>query len=325
MPWFSRRKQPATGKVSCREMRPFDAETWARALDELAPSIHPVDRLATRVWFRFFPLRFAEAVAGTADGAVLERTLRLEGKYRLADQVDSSHWFLYGHRHWEAVKAQLARAAAAGAAPTSLGSVVRDLASKTADAVDVDASLVVGISAVAVMTRQQVGDRVFDRPVPQGASVPPFLTSPDEVCSRRQRDDAQGVFGLFRGERRRYSVWFDERRPAGRFPIVNQQHVTTAAAADTREYAYDRGYSQNGPIPAQCRSGSCGTCWVGVLGGAEKLSEVERLEARRLKECGYLDHAEGRPFIRLACMARAAGNVTIVIPPWNGFIGNLGR
>ena len=134
-------------------------------------------------------------------------------------------------------------------------------------------------------------------------------------------DDAQGVFGIFRGERRRYSVWFDERRPDGRFPIVNQQHVTTAAAADMREYPYDRGYSQNGPIPAQCQSGSCGTCWVGVLGGAESLSEVERLEARRLKECGYLDDAEGTPHVRLACMARAAGNVTIVIPPWNGFIG----
>ena len=128
-------------------------------------------------------------------------------------------------------------------------------------------------------------------------------------------------FGIFRGERRRYSVWFDERRRDGRFPIVNQQHVTTAGAADTREYEDDRGYSQSGPIPAQCRSGSCGTCWVGVLGGAEKLSEIERLEARRLKECGYLDDAEGTPFIRLACMARAAGNVTIVIPPWNGFIG----
>src|SRR6266511_440255 len=29
-----------------------------------------------------------------------------------------------------------------------------------------------------------------------------------------------------------------------------------------------------GPIPVECRSASCGTCWVGVLGGAEKLSDV---------------------------------------------------
>jgi ferredoxin len=141
------------------------------------------------------------------------------------------------------------------------------------------------------------------------------------MVSTRQRDDGQGVFGILRGDRRRYSVWFDERRRDGRFPIVEKQHLTTAGAADTRAYEYDRGYSQSGPIPAQCRSGSCGTCWVGVLGGAEKLSEVDRLEARRLKECGYFDDPAGTPFIRLACMARAAGNVTIVIPPWNGFIG----
>ena len=298
---------------------PSDADAWARALDELSPAVHPVDRVATRIWFRFFPLRLAEAVAGTADIAALERTLRLEGRYRLADQVDSSHWFLYGHRYWEAVKAQLARADSCGDLP--IESVVRRLASHAADAVRVDVSLLVGISAVAVMTRQQVGHRAFDLPVRQGAGASRLLRSPDEICSSRKVDDAQGVFGIFRGEGRRYSVWFDERRPDGRFPIVNQQHLTTAAAADMREYPYDRGYSQNGPIPAQCRSGSCGTCWVGVLGGAERLSGVERLEARRLKDCGYLEDAEGTPHIRLACMARAAGNVTIVIPPWNGFIG----
>lgn len=304
-------------------MMPTDAEAWARALDELSARIHPVDRLATRVWFRFFPLRLAELVEGATDRAALERTLRLEGRYRLGDQVDSSHWFLYGHRYWAAVKTQLARIDTAGAVPAALASVVQEVASHAADAVEADVSLLVGISAVAVMTRQQVGDRAFNGPGGPGGGVPAGETSPDQICSSRRRDDAQGVFGVFRGERRRYSVWFDERRPDGRFPIINQQHVTTAAAADTREYAYDRGYSQNGPIPAQCRSGSCGTCWVGVLGGAERLSQVERLEARRLKECGYLDDAEGTPFIRLACMARAAGNVTIVIPPWNGFVGKL--
>ena len=72
----------------------FDRDAWAAALDELAPLIHPVDRVATRIWFRFFPLQLAEAVAGTTDRAALERRLRLEGRYRLADQVDSSHWFL---------------------------------------------------------------------------------------------------------------------------------------------------------------------------------------------------------------------------------------
>ncbi len=63
------------------------------------------------------------------------------------------------------------------------------------------------------------------------------------------------------------------------------------------------------------------TCWVGVLGGAEKLSPVEELERRRLREFGYLDTDEEKPIIRLACQARAFGAVSIVIPPWNGIFG----
>jgi monothiol glutaredoxin len=57
-----------------------------------------------------------------------------------------------------------------------------------------------------------------------------------------------------------------------------------------------------------------------VLGGADRLSEVDDVERRRLTECGYDDVITTRPFIRLACMAKASGNVSFVIPPWNGFL-----
>ncbi len=122
------------------------------------------------------------------------------------------------------------------------------------------------------------------------------------------------------GRPARHDARFDERRADAAFAVVGSQHLTTAAAADTRPYETRRGYSQDGPIPAQCRSGSCGTCWIGVLGGADLLSEVDDIERRRLVECGYDDVTTARPFIRLACMARASGNVTFVIPPWNGFL-----
>ena len=80
----------------------------------------------------------------------------------------------------------------------------------------------------------------------------------------------------------------------------------------------------DGPIPVECRAASCGTCWVGVLGGADKLSPVvERDEGRRMKVFGYVDTSDPRPIIRLACQARAFGAVSIVIPPWNGFIGKI--
>jgi ferredoxin len=75
----------------------------------------------------------------------------------------------------------------------------------------------------------------------------------------------------------------------------------------------------------QCRTASCGTCWVGVLGGAQKLSDVDALEKRRIREFGYLETDEPKPLIRLACMAQASGNVTIVIPPWNGVFGKFLR
>jgi ferredoxin len=76
-----------------------------------------------------------------------------------------------------------------------------------------------------------------------------------------------------------------------------------------------------GPIPVECRSASCGTCWVGVLGGAEKLSDVARLEGKRIKEFGYIDTNDPKPLIRLACQAQISGAVSIVIPPWNGVFG----
>src|ERR1044071_4753537 len=72
---------------------------------------------------------------------------------------------------------------------------------------------------------------------------------------------------------------------------------------------------------SQCRSASCGTCWVGVLGGAEKLSETEWRERKMMPLFGYIETDDTRPLIRLSCQARAEGPVSVVIPPWNGYFG----
>jgi len=126
---------------------------------------------------------------------------------------------------------------------------------------------------------------------------------------------------MFRGIRAQYTVTFDERRHDARFTVINQQHLTTASANDTRDYSNELRGTTEGPIPAQCRTASCGTCWVGILGGNEHLSPVDAHEKKRMKEFGYVLSDEPRPVIRLACQALASGNVTLVIPPWNGFIG----
>jgi hypothetical protein len=62
-----------------------------------------------------------------------------------------------------------------------------------------------------------------------------------------------------------------------------------------------------------------------VLSGAEKLSDVGRLEAARIKTFGYINSDEAKPIIRLACRAQGFGAVSIVIPPWNGVYGDFLR
>jgi ferredoxin len=308
-------------------LKQHDAAAWARTREELMASIHEIDQNATRIWFHFFPLGLADAFARTHNAAQLSNELRLEGNYRLADQCDTSHWFLYGHRYWPHAKAAVMKRAEStlSSSNVDLPTTIRDLASDAAAAAAVEQSLLVGISAVALMTLRQIGVPAF-RSGPGTVQLSPAQArrSPAQIIATRKKDDPQGVLGIFRGIKAQYTVTFDERRDDARFTVINQQHLTTASANDTRDYSSGSRPCHEGPIPVQCRTASCGTCWIGILGGAEKLSPVEELEARRIKEFGYIDSTEAQPCIRLACMALAAGNVTIVIPPWNGFIGKAG-
>ena len=296
-------------------LKQHDAAAWQRTIEALLPHIHEVDRDATQIWFHFFPLELAEAIAESSDLAQLAITLRLDGNFNLADQLDSSHWFLYGHRYWPQVKAAIVERAESSAAPPSLelSALVRDLAKND--------PLKVGIAAVGLMTLQQVGLAAFrgdNGPAKAGHYV---QKSPEQIIAARKKNDSQGLVGMFRGIRAQYTVTFDERRSDARFTVINQQHLTTASANDTRDYSTELRGTVEGPIPAQCRTASCGTCWVGILGGNEHLSPVDAHEKKRMKEFGYINTADPKPLIRLACQAIASGNVTLVIPPWNGFIG----
>lgn len=301
-------------------LKQHNEAAWTRAVDSLLPDIHEVDRTATRIWFHFFPLALAEAIAETSDRLELERSLRLDGAYRLADQIDTSHWFLYGHRYWPQVKAAIVKRAASGTAPASLE--LAALCRETAALAGGDAKLLLGITAVGLMTLQQVGLSAFGA---TSESIEPpanlLARTPAQIVAARQRNDSQGIAGLWRGIRSQYTVTYDESRRDARFRVVNQQHITTASAEAGTPADIGPRPCMAGPIPVECRTASCGTCWVGVLAGSERLSDVEPMEARRMKEFGYINTSEPKPLIRLACAAMAGGNVTLVIPPWNGFLG----
>ncbi|HEV2706865.1 MAG TPA: hypothetical protein VGV59_13130 [Pyrinomonadaceae bacterium] len=307
-----------------------DAEAWERVLSDLLPQVHEVDRNATRIWFHFFPLELLRVFQQAEDPEKLARELEMRGNFFLHEQVDTSHVFLYGHRFWPDVKKEVEALASAQAAPANLllGSQIRDVAERVAAARKVERSLVVGVAAVAFMTLQQVGLAAF-RAAPGKVHIDEqhARRTPEQILRARARDDSQGVLGFLRTNDKRWTVVWDENKDDRRFKLVNMQEIASAAATDKRDWTSvdPRCTVDEGPIPVQCRSASCGTCWVGVLGGAEKLTPVAAREARKIKEMGYIDTDETHPLIRLSCQAQSTGAVSIVIPPWNGFFGKYLR
>lgn len=304
-----------------------DGEAWTRALEELLPFVHEVDRNALRIWFAFYPLELLRALEQSENRAELESRLLMQGNFYLKQQIDSSHTFLYGHRFWPQAKSVVAERAASHA-PTAnqpLARVVRDVAALVAARAGVEESLTAGIAAVALMTLVQVGLDELSRAPGRVLIDEKYLRrTPAQILEERSRDDSQGLLGFLRTTDRRWTVTFDEHDPSARFRMVHGQEIASAAPTHpVKDWSTidPRCTINEGPIPVQCRSASCGTCWVGVLGGAEKLSPVQPRERRVMKLLGYIDTDEAQPLVRLSCQAQGQGAVSIVIPPWNGVFG----
>jgi ferredoxin len=300
----------------------FEPADWERALEAIAPHILHIDRNATRIWFAFWPLDLSLALASSDDPQALSRKLGLMGRWRLSEQIDESHRFLYAHRYWPQVKNAIA---SDREWPTELPAIVEAVADAAARITRTDREMLLGMAAVGLMTLRQTGVEVFaSAPGTVHLSPAAIRLSPHQVLRRRAKRDRQALFGFVRGPARRWRVTFDESEPHATFPVIQGQEIATAAQTDKRDYRSrdPRCTPGEGPIPVECRAASCGTCWVGVLAGAERLSPVvDRDERTRMKVFGYSVADEPTPLIRLACQARAQGSVSIVIPPWNGMFG----
>lgn len=299
---------------------------WARIVGELEPAIHPVDRKATLIWFSFFPVKLYRALSSAEDPTEVAKKLILKGNYLLRDQIDRSAEFLYGHRYWPEVRKAVAEIGAANSASGSLAAQIRTTAGKIAGQLRVDESLVVGITAVAYGTLQQVGLELFRQSAEKGTYGKSWQKSPDQIVAERQKDDSQGLFGFLKSVDKQFSVNFREQEAGCSFKVVNTQDVTTAAAAHQHDWHQKDGRCRpkEGPIPVECRTAACGTCWVGVLSPTEKIPAPNDREINRWVYFGYEGFtASADSPIRLACQLRAYGNVTLVVPPWNGMIGKL--
>jgi len=302
-----------------------DEEAWAAALTTLLRSVHEVDKNATQIWFSFFPLSLFCAFEATDDPDLLAAQLLVRGVYPLKEQVDSSHKFLYGHRYWPEVKKAVEALASNFAAGDTggLSDQILKLAREVAQSRKIDESLTVGITAVAFMTVRQAGLPAFkDAKGEMLLDRRHAKKSADEVLRQRAVDDGQGLFGFLKTVDKKWTVTHDENDDAAKYKLNNAQDLAWGAEADrSRNWREIDPRRPEGPIPVECRSASCGTCWVGVLGGAEKLSDVAVREGKKIKEFGYIDTTEPKPLIRLACQAQALGAVSVVIPPWNGVFG----
>ena len=306
-------------------LKQHDEEAWSAALTTLLRSIHEVDRNATQIWFSFYPLSLFQALEQAEDPETLAQRLLLQGKFYLKDQIDSSHTFLYGHRYWLEVKGAVQKYARefSGNETASISDQVLSVAHKVATHLKVESPLVIGITAIAFMTIRQAGLAAFEAaPGKVLIDKKHARKSPAEVLRERAVDDSQGWFAFLKTVDKKWTVTYDENDESARYRMNHMQDLAWGAADDrSRNWREMDPRRVEGPIPVECRSASCGTCWVGVLGGAEKLTDVAAREGKKIKEFGYVDTAESKPLIRLACQAQALGAVSIVIPPWNGVFG----
>lgn len=302
-----------------------DSDAWNDTINKLIPKIHAVDKNATKIWFAFFPLDLAKALQSSTNPAELIRKFQLKGNFYLKDQLDSSHTFLYGHRYWPEVKSAVVEQALSNKAPASLelATLISDVANIVAKKLSVDISLVIGITAVAFMTLQQVGITAF-KMSPGKVLIDAKIAkkSPETILSNRAKDDGQGLIMQFlRTIDKVWTVTFNENDPQATFKLIDGQDIAMAGASDKRDHKLRDPRCVEGPVPVECRSAACGTCWVGILGGEEKLAPVTSREKKRIREFGYTNTDERNPVIRLACVTSSSGALSIVVPPWNGVFG----
>lgn len=302
----------------------FDESDWLKSLDELLSAIGEVDRTATQIWFRFFPLALHDYLQTAEDKEKAVQKFVMQGDYELKNQIDSSHKFLYGHRFWKEAKDAIEKRAESFTSEiANLEGEIKEIAKTAAQNAKADVSLLVGITAVGLMTLRQVGFDAF-----KNAEGKIYIDkkhakkSAKEVLARRAKDDWQGILGFLKTIDKNWTVVYDENTNEARFKLFDEEELASGSARDqSKDWKALDERCWEGVIPVECRSASCGTCWVGVVGGAEKLSDVARLERKQMKIFGYNQGDAEKPLIRLACQARAYGAVSIIIPPWNGVFG----
>ncbi|MEZ5344103.1 MAG: 2Fe-2S iron-sulfur cluster-binding protein [Pyrinomonadaceae bacterium] len=302
----------------------FTETQWLETISRLLPEIHEVDQNAVQIWFRFYPLSLFRYLQKAEDKDAALHGFAMQGNYELKNQIDTSHNFLWGHRFWSAVKKAITeRSSSFDAGQLDLANEIRTIGRAAAKETGQDSSLLLGITAVGLMTLVQTGLDAFNTANGDTQKVSGLLAkSPEAVLAGRRKEKKGGILGFLRTIDKEFQVTWDETQKGSKFDVILNEELASGAARDQSQNWLERDERcGEGVIPVECRSAACGTCWVGVVAGAEHLSDVARLERKQMKVFGYKQGDEAKPIMRLACQAQAEGSVSIVLPPWNGVFG----
>ena len=298
-----------------------DERQWAEVMGRLLSSVHPVDQIATKIWFSFWPLRLARELQESTDLPQTVKRLQLDGNFRLEEQMDASVEYFLGSRFWGGVKKVILQHAESMTRSTGAGleEQIRGIADKVAQDKSIELRFVLGITAVGVMIFQQIGIAAFATASQRSYEIKNHH-SPEQLIKLLQWREGgwRALFGA-----KRHKVTFDESHQDGSFQALEGQDLSMASSCDKRDFRSQDHRRVAGPVPAECRSGACGYCWIGVLGGHENLSDVTDFEKKRLHHFGYVPReVEVGPHshIRLACQPKCYGDVSVVISPWNGVL-----
>ena len=160
----------------------FNENDWLKSINELLPAIGEVDRTATQIWFRFYPLALHNYLQNAEDKDKTVQKFVMQGDWDLKNQIDSSHKFLYGHRFWKETKNAIeTRAASFNDGNANLTDEIKEIAKTAANNSKADVSLLIGITAIGLMTLQQVG---FDA----------FKSAEGKICIDKQHAKKIGKF-----------------------------------------------------------------------------------------------------------------------------------
>lgn len=207
-----------------------------------------------------------------------------------------SHTFLYGHRYWPQIKRAILAAGKETSWPALLPELIWRVAEHATRTTQVDRDQLIGVAAASLLSLRRAGLDLFTEAV-SAVQLPSW----SHVRSIRQVRRARAHQRWRPLGKRRCRVIYSEASPETFGVVPTGSAIVNALPSSWR----------------QCGATCAGLCVIGVIGGEHYLSPMDAAELKQLNGAGQViaTSVNREPLIRLACHARAHGDVSIVLAP----------